>query len=284
MRNVFLFIRKYANFLFFLLLQIIALSFLFRYNKYHEAAFMNVAGEFTGSINQRYSKVEYYFRLKKINEQLAAENAVLNQLRKENFERPTGNEKTVLDTIQTDTMREIRKYTWMGANVVGSTVNTQTNFITIHRGLLQDVRPNMGVVSPQGIVGTVVNVSDNYASVMTLLHRQYKVVVKIKNGGDRGTIEWDGISPMFVTLKDIPKSAKVKVGDSVETSPTSSLFPGNLMVGTIAEIVDDKSSNFYTLKVKPATNFFNIEYVYVIANTQYLEQKRLEDSTRKKFQ
>ena len=284
MRNVFLFIRKYANFLFFLLLQIIALSFLFRYNKYHEAAFMNVAGEFTGSINQRYSKVEYYFRLKKINEQLAAENAVLNQLRKENFERPTGNEKTVLDTIQTDTMREIRKYTWMGANVVGSTVNTQTNFITIHRGLLQDVRPNMGVVSPQGIVGTVVNVSDNYASVMTLLHRQYKVVVKIKNGGDRGTIEWDGVSPMFVTLKDIPKSAKVQVGDSVETSPTSSLFPGNLMVGTIAEIVDDKSSNFYTLKVKPATNFFNIEYVYVIANTQYLEQKRLEDSTRKKFQ
>ncbi len=284
MRNVFLFIRKYANFLFFLLLQIIALSFLFRYNKYHEAAFMNVTGEFTGSINQRYSKVEYYFRLKKINEQLAAENAILNQLRKENFERPAGNEKTILDTVQTDSMREVRKYTWMGANVVGSTVNTQTNFITIHRGLLQDVRPNMGVVSPQGIVGTVVNVSDNYASVMTLLHRQYKVVVKIKNGGDRGTVEWDGVSPMFVTLKDIPKSAKVQVGDSVETSPTSSLFPGNLMVGTIAEIMDDKSSNFYTLKVKPATNFFNIEYVYVIANTQYLEQKRLEDSTRKKFQ
>ena len=284
MRNVFLFIRKYSNFLFFLLLQITALSFLFRYNKYHEAAFMNVAGEFTGSINQRYSKVEYYFRLKKINEQLAAENLRLNQMIRENFERTDGNEKAVLDTVQTDSMREIRKYTWLGAKVVGSTVNTQVNFMTIHRGLLQDVRPNMGVVSPQGIVGTVVNVSDNYASVMTLLHRQYKVVVKLKNGGERGTVEWDGINPMFVTLKDIPKSAKLKVGDSVVTSPTSSLFPGNLMVGTIAEMMDDKSSNFYTLKVKPATNFFNIEYVYVIANTQYIEQKRLEDSTRKKFQ
>jgi rod shape-determining protein MreC len=283
-RNVFLFIRKYANFLFFLLLQIIALSFLFRYNKYHEAAFMNVAGEFTGRINQRYSKVEYYFRLKNINEQLAVENARLNQLRYENFERPDGNEKAILDTVQSDSLREIRKYTWLGATVVGSTVNTQVNFITIHRGALQDVHPNMGVMSPQGIVGTVVNVSDNYASVMTLLHRQYKVVVKMKNGGNRGTVEWDGISPMFVTLKDIPKSAKLKEGDSVVTSPTSSLFPGNLMVGTIAEIVDDKSSNFYTLKVKPATNFFNIEYVYVSANTQYLEQKRLEDSTRKKFQ
>lgn len=284
MRNVILFIRKYANFLFFLLLQITALSFLFRYNKYHEAALMNVAGEFTGTINQRYSKVEYYFRLKKINEQLAAENTRLNQLLKENFERPEGNEKIVMDTVLADTISQIRKYTWLGAKVVGSTVNTQLNFITIHRGLLQDVHPNMGVVSPQGIVGTVVNVSDNYASVMTLLHRQYKVVVKIKNSGERGTIEWDGVSPMFVTLKDIPKSAKLKEGDSIVTSPTSSLFPGNLMVGTVAEIVDDKSSNFYTLKVKPATNFFNIEYVYVIANAQLVEQKRLEDSTRKKFQ
>jgi rod shape-determining protein MreC len=283
-RNVILFIRKYSNFLFFLLLQIIALSFLFRYNKYHEAAFMNVAGEFTGSINQRFSKVEYYFRLKKINEQLAAENLRMNQLLKENYEKPDGSERAVIDTIQTDSIREIRKYIWLGAQVVGSSTNTQLNFITIHRGLLQDVRPNMGVVSPQGIVGTVVNVSENYASVMTLLHRQYKVVVKLKNGGDRGTVEWDGVSPAYVTLKDIPKSAKLKTGDSVVTSPTSSLFPGNLMVGTIAEIVDDKSSNFYTLKVKPATNFFNIEFVYVIANTQYLEQKRLEDSTRKKFQ
>jgi rod shape-determining protein MreC len=283
-RNVFLFIRKYANFLFFLLLQITALSFLFRYNKYHEAAFLNVAGEFTGSINQRYSKVEYYFRLKNINEQLASENLRLNQLLRENYERPVGNEKSVLDTVQTDSLREIRKYTWMGAQVVGSTVNTQVNFITIHRGLLQDVRPNMGVVSPQGIVGIVLNVSDNYSSVMTLLHRQFKVVVKLKNGGDRGTIEWDGISPTYVSLKDIPKSASVKQGDTVVTSPTSSIFPGNLMVGTISEIVDDRSSNFYSLKVKPATNFFNIEYVYVIANTQLLEQKRLEDSTRKKFQ
>jgi rod shape-determining protein MreC len=283
-RNVILFIRKYSNFVLFLLLQITALSFLFRYNKYHEAAFMNVAGDFTGSINQRYSKVENYFRLKKINEQLAMENLRLNQLLRENYEYAGGNEKIVLDTVFTDTLREIRKYAWLGATVVGSTVNTQVNFITIHRGQLEGVHPNMGVVSPQGIVGTVVNVSDNYASVMTLLHRQYKVVVKLKNGGERGTVEWDGISPTYVTLKDIPKSAKLKTGDSVVTSPTSSLFPGNLMVGTISEIIEDKSSNFYTLKIRPATNFFNIEYVYVIANNQFVEQKRLEDSTRKKFQ
>jgi rod shape-determining protein MreC len=283
-RNVFLFIRKYANFLFFLVLQIIALSFLFRYNKYHEAVFMNAAGEITGSIDQRYSTVEYYFKLKKINEQLTAENARLNQMLKENYVKPDESWKLVMDTVLMDSLRQIQKYTWLGARVVGSTVSTQTNFITIHRGSNQGVQPNMGVVSPGGIVGTVVNVSENFSSVMTMLHRQYKVVVKLKNGGDRGTVEWDGVSPTYVTLKDIPKSAKVQLGDSVVTSPTSSLFPGGIMVGTIEEIIDDKSSNFYTLKLKPATDFFNIEYVYVIANSQYADQKRMEDSTRKKFQ
>ncbi len=285
MRNVFLFIRKYSNFLFFLLLQIISLSFLFRYNKYHEAAFMNVAGEITGSINQRFSKVESYFRLKQINEQLAAENLRLNQILKENYEGTGGPGKIVTDTVETDSLKGIRKYIWMGAKVVGSTVNTQVNFITIHRGALQGVRPNMGVIGPQGIVGQVLNVSDNYATVWTLLNRQFRVVVKLKNGGERGTLEWDGVSPNYVTLKDIPKSAKVKKGDSVVTSPASSMFSGaNLMVGTIDEIVDDKSSNFYSLRVKPATNFYSIEYVYVIENAQISEQNHLEDSTRKKFQ
>lgn len=284
MRNVFLFIRKYSNFLFFLVLQIIALSFLFRYNKYHEAVFMNSAGEITGSLDQRYSTIEYYFKLKKINDQLAAENVRLNQQLKENYEQPDESGKPVMDTIRVDSLLQIQKYTWLGARVVGSNVSMQTNFITIHRGSSQGVQPNMGVVSPMGIVGTVVNVSQNFASVMTLLHRQYKVVVKLKKGGDRGTVEWDGISPSYVTLKDIPKSAKVEKGDSVVTSPTSSLFPGNIMVGTVAEISDDKSSNFYTLKLKPATNFFNIEYVYVISNSQLVEQRRMEDSTHKKFQ
>ena len=146
---------------------------------------MNISGEITGSINQRFSKVNNYFHLKNVNEQLSAENLRLNQLLKENYEKPDLNGKLILDTVQIDSLHEIRKYAWLGAKVVGSTVNTQVNFITIHRGALQDVHPNMGVVSPQGIVGRVMNVSDNYASVMTMLHRQYKVVVKFivaKNG------------------------------------------------------------------------------------------------------
>jgi len=283
-RNVFLFIRRHFNFLFFLVLQIIALSFLFRYNKFHEAAFMNVSTELTGRINEKYNGIEYYFQLKRTNEALVKENVRLRQLLKENYEAPDSNRRMIVDTIKVDSGRSIRKYNYLEAKVVSSTTALQANYITIHRGFAQQVHPNMGVVGPQGIVGAVVNVSENFATVMSLLHRNSKVVVKLKNGGERGTVEWDGLSPLFLTLKDIPKSAKVAKGDTVLTSPISYLFPANLMVGTVYDIVPDNASNFYTLKIRPSTNFFNIEYVYVVDNRQYEEQRRLEDSTRKKVQ
>ena len=283
MRNVFLFIRRYFNFLFFIVLQVISLSFLFRYNKFHEAAFLSVATEVTGRFNDKYNKVEYYFQLRKTNDSLAKDNVRLHQMLSENYEAPGTGKKLIVDTAKIDSLQKILKYYFMDAKVVGSTTSLQANYITIHRGAAQQVKPNMGVVSSQGIVGTVVNVSANYATVMSLLHRQFKVVVKLKHNNDRGTIEWDGLSPLYVTLKDIPKSVTIAKGDTVLTSQTSSLFPPNIMVGTVNEIIDDKSSNFYTLKIRPSTNFFNLEYVYVIENLQYDEQKRLEDSTRKKF-
>jgi rod shape-determining protein MreC len=245
---------------------------------------MNVSTEITGRVNEKFNNIEYYFQLKKTNDALVRENLRLRQLLKDNYEAPDSAKRLIRDTIRIDSGRSILRYNIMEAKVVSSTTALQANYLTIHRGFAQQVRPNMGVMGPQGIVGTVVNVSENYATVMSLLHRQYKVVVKLKNGGERGAIEWDGLSPLFVTLKDIPKSAKVEKGDTILTSQTSSLFPANIMVGTVYDLIPDNTSNFYTLKVRPATNFFNIEYVYVIDNLQYDEQKKIEDSTRKKIQ
>ncbi|HXB92570.1 MAG TPA: rod shape-determining protein MreC [Puia sp.] len=284
MRNVFLFIRRHFNFLFFLVLQIIALSMLFRYNKFHEAAFLNVSTEITGRINEKYNGIEYYFQLKKTNESLVRENLGLRQLLKENYEAPDSAQRLMYDTFRTESGKTTVKYRIMEAKVVGNTTSLQSNYLTIHRGFAQGVRPNMGVTGPQGIVGSVVNVSENFASVMSLLHRSFATVAKLKKSGETGTIEWDGLSPLFINLKSIPKSARVAVGDSVVTPQTSSFYPANLLVGTVSEIVPDNTTNFYILKLRPATNFFNIEYAYVIDNTQYDEQKRLEDSTRKKIQ
>jgi rod shape-determining protein MreC len=261
-----------------------ALSLLFRYNKFHQAAFSNVAGEITGRLNEKYNGIEYYFHLKSTNDVLVKENERLNQLLKDNYEAPGQLNKLMTDTVLIDSLKKIQKYVYREAKVVASSVFSQTNYITIHRGSSQDIRPNMGVISPSGIVGTVVSTSPNFAVVMSMLHRQYTVVVKLKNSGERGKVDWDGADPSFVTLRDIPVSAKLNKGDSIVTSETSSLFPSGILVGTVSEIVDDKSSSFYVVKLRTATNFYNLQYVYVIDNTQYDEQKKLEDSTRKKFQ
>ncbi|HEY0679160.1 MAG TPA: rod shape-determining protein MreC [Chitinophagaceae bacterium] len=280
MRNLFLFIRRYLNFLFFLLLQVIALSMLFRYNKFHEASFMAVAKEWTGGIYDRANNVEYYFHLKKTNDSLARENARLRNLLRSNFEGADTASKLVTDTIPFDSLGNTRKYLWREARVSNNSSSTQNNYITIHRGELQGVKKDMGVISPSGIVGTVVSTSANYATVMSLLHRQSRMRASLKNSGETGTVQWDGNSPLYLTLIDIPRSARINRGDSVVTS-YSDRFPPGLVVGTVQDIVEDKSSNFYTLRLKPATNFFNLQYVYVIENLQREEQIKLEEATKK---
>lgn len=281
MRNIFLFIRRYFNFLFFLVLQIIALSFLFRYNKFHEAAFMGVANELTGRVSSKYSNVEYYFHLKKTNESLARQNEqLLNQL-KSNFQGPDSLTKVVVDTTIIDTVATVRKYLWRGARVVNNSVSLQNNYLTIHRGERQGVKKDMGVISPQGIVGMVVNTSENFAVVMTMLNRQSSVSAKLSKTGEIGKVQWDGKSPDYVTMINIPKSVPVAKGDSVVTSGYSLSFPPNIMIGVVTDILDNKSSNFYTLLIKPSTNFYNVEYVTVVDNLQKDEQKRLEEAARK---
>jgi rod shape-determining protein MreC len=279
-RNIFLFIRRYFNFLFFLVLQIIALSFLFRYNKFHEAAFMGVANELTGRVSSKYSNVEYYFHLKKTNESLSKQNEqLLNQL-KSNFQSADSLTKVVIDTLDKDTAGVARRYLWRGARVVNNSVSLQNNFITIHRGEKQGVRKDMGVISPQGIVGMVVNTSENFSVVMTMLNRQSSVSAKIKKTGEVGKVQWDGKSPDAVTMVNIPKSVAIAKGDSVVTSGYSLSFPPGIMIGVVSEVIDDKTSNFYTLTLKPSTNFYSLEYVTVVDNLQKEEQRKLEEAAR----
>lgn len=281
MRNVFLFIRRYFNFLFFLVLQILALTFLFRYNRSHESAFNGIAGEVVGRINEKYSNVEYYFKLKKANEALVQENVHLRSLLRLNYEGADTARRIIVDSIRVDSLLKNQKYTYFDARVVGGYVIGQTNYLFIHRGANQGIRKDMGVVGPEGIVGRVVDLTDNFATVMSAISVQFKVKAKLKKTGENGTIEWDGSSPFYIQMKDIPKSAVLKKGDSVLTSELSSIYPPNILVGTIDRVVVDNSSNFYTIKLKTATNFTNVQYVYVIGDLQKEERTKLEEGLKK---
>lgn len=280
MRNVFLKIRQYFNLIFFLTLQVIACYILFRYNRFHEAVFMGSAGEVTGFINERYNNIEGYFSLKKTNAELMEENTRLRNLLMQDFDIPDTSVAVIVDSIRVDSIEQYRKYQYYAAKVINNSVVSQNNYITINRGYNQGIAKDMSVISPSGIVGTVVNVSKNMATVMSLLHSQSGVSASLKRTGETGKVEWDGKDPQAIIFRNIPKSAPVQQGDTVITSPYST-FPAGYPIGIINEIADQPGANFYILKLKPLTNFYNIQFVYVVKNLYKEEQDAIEKTNSK---
>lgn len=276
MNNIILFIRRYFNFIFFCILQITCIVFLVKFNDTYHAAYAGVANEITGSVNTEFNKVQNYFHLRENNRQLLEENTRLKNLLGLSFEGGDTAHITVLDSLIKDTLGRQRKYLFMPAKVVNNTISQQLNYVILHRGANQGVKKDMAVVCSQGVVGTVVDVSDNYSKVMSLLHRSSKVSAMLQKQKVTGSIEWDGQDPKFLTLRYIPKTTTVAKGDSVVTSIYSATFPSNIMIGTVDLIEKDPGSNFYIIRVKASTNFLTLEYVNLVENVQLAEQRSLE--------
>ena len=137
----------------------------------------------------------------------------------------------------------------------------------------------MAVLSGTGVVGEVISVSDNFASILSVLNVKRKLSAKLKDG-TMGSVMWEEGKPDVLVLEDIPKEIKVFRGDSVFTT-SYSFFPPDVLIGTIDRVRINKKNNVQILYLKSATNFRNLQYVYVVENTMMEERKRLEDSTRK---
>lgn len=284
MRNIFLFIRRYFTFFIFLILQGVALWFLFNYNRFHRAKFLGVANEMTGRINIQYNKVEDYFTLKEENKRLHKFNDSLLNLLPQSFMHRDTNLLYAQDSIPYDTLGNYRRYILRPATVVYNTVNAQKNYIQLNRGSRHGIRDNMAVISSDGsAIGVVIGVSPNFCQVMSLLHVQSSVSASLKRSGDFGTIEWDGKDPRYVILKRLPKSIEIKTGDTVLTSKVSFNFPPGYMIGTIAEVKLDNTTGMYLLKVRTAANFYNLQQVHVVENVERPEQVALFEETKRKI-
>ncbi len=238
--------------------------------------------EMSGNVNRQMNKISYYFQLTKTNQQLASENERLRNLLSENYIHPDTLTKIVTDSVAHDTLGTHLKWKYYMAKVVSNSVTSQENYIQLNRGINQSFKKDLGVVDPNnGVVGIVTDVSENFAVVMSLLHKDSRISAKLKKGGDVGMIIWDGKDPNRLTLTDIRKSAKVSKGDTVLTSGFTSTFPIGLQIGTVDEVIPDKSTNNYIIKVKSAANFYNLQYVYAIDNLDKAEMNKLLDKAKK---
>ena len=276
MHNLFLFFRRYFNFIVLLLLQGFSIYLLVHYNSYHNAVASNFMNEVTGRVNTQFNKVDYFFKLRNTNEVLIKNNERLVNLLNENFEKQDTSTKIVSENIFNDTTGRKRKWQYFSAKVVSNSVAAQNNFIAIHRGAGQQIKKDDGVVDlNNGVVGIVTEVGENYSVIMSLLHKDSKISAKLKKGGEVGQVIWDGKEPNRLSLIEIRKSALVAKGDTVYTSGFTTTFPYGLMIGTIDEIVKDKSTNNYILYLKSTANFYNLQYVNAIENLQREEVDQL---------
>ncbi|MEO6489336.1 MAG: rod shape-determining protein MreC [Ferruginibacter sp.] len=239
------------------------------YSKYHEASFGNFSNQVTGKINTQYSRINYYFHLKKTNDSLVKVNEELYNKLKKNYELPDTVTRTIVDSIRVDSVLEYRKYTYLAASVVSNSISTQNNYIVLSRGKANKLHAGMGIVDVKNaVVGIVTEATDDFSIVMSLLHKDSRVNGKLLRSGETGTVIWDGKLPNIITLTNIPKSAKIAKGDTIITSGYSTHFPKGLLIGTVMEIFAEKSTSNFLIKLKSSANFYDLQYVYAIDNAQ----------------
>ena len=286
MRNIFLFIRRYFNFILFLLLQGFSIYLIVHYSNYHKAIFSKTANQFTGKINEKYNGITYYFQLKRTNDSLVAANEKLYNKLKADFEMPDTTSNFIIDSIKLDSIEKFRRYHYFPAKVVYNSVNAQNNFIVLARGASQQVKEGMGVIDPNtGVVGIVTQVSADYAVVMSLLHKDSHLNGKFLKGNESGVLNWDGKIPNMISLTGISKGSKVVKGDTIISSGLStSSIPKGMILGIVEEVKSDKSTNNYLIKFRTAVNFNNLEYVYIIDNKQAESIKAILDTVKQKTQ
>ena len=283
MRNIFLFIRRYFNFLVFVILQVICITLIVQNSKYHHAMFGSSANKITGKVNSQYNKIEYYFQLKKTNDSLVKANERLYNKLAQNYDIPDSvATKEVIDSIRVDSVLQYRKFTYMQAKVVANSVTSQNNYAVLHSANASKMRVGMGVVDPvNAVVGVITEVSGDYAVVMSLLHKDTKISGKLFKTGETGTVSWDGKNPNLITLSGISKGVKIAKGDSVITSGFSAIYPKGLLVGRIDEIYLEQGTSNYRIMLRTGANFHSLEYAYAIDNSQQLEINRLLENTKK---
>ena len=278
MRNLFAFIYRFRAFLVFVLLEVLCIFMIVRYNTYQGAAFFNSANRYIGEVLEFQSGITDYFRLANVNSTLARENAVLRQQLLEYKKAALIDSTEALDTTlfaETDTLRQY-PYILHAGRVINNSVRRTNNTLTLAIGTDDGVEPGMGVIASNGVVGRIKTVSKKYATATSLLHSQMLISAKIKKNNTFGTIKWQGGDYRTALLDYIPLHVKPVKGDTVITSGFNTVFPEGLMVGTISAVAKEPDKSFYTIKVKLAVDFAQLSYVYVVENTQKAEREELE--------
>lgn len=277
MRNLLNFLIRYNYCFLFLLLEVVGFVLLIRFNRYQQSVCFTSANQVAGKVYEISGGILSYFHLKTVNEDLLDRNLWLEQrvslLEKTLHER--GIDSARLYSLEQAAMDSLRIFK---ANVIKNSLNRADNYITLDKGAREGIRPEMGVIDANGVVGIVYKTSAHYALVIPLLNSKSSISCKILGSDYFGYMKWEGGDSRFAYLKDLPRHAEFNLGDTVVTSGYSAVFPEGVMVGTVDDMQDSHDGLSYLLKVKLATDFGKVSEVRIIARSGQSEEKELERS------
>ncbi len=270
MNNLLRFLERYYYFFLFLLLEGIAIYFISCNSYYHGSAITRLANNISGFTFSQVDKVGQYFSLASVNEQLVKENALLRSQIESSYVKYTDRVMLRDDTVYK------QQYSYVEAKVVSKSINRRNNYFMLNKGISSGITKDMSVVAPNGIVGVVTDVTENFASVMTVLHQDSKIAVKNKRTDVSGTLVWEGGSYTKGQITEMPSSIPLKKGDTIITSGFSRSFPEGIEVGYVEDFSKDAGTGFYNVDIKFATDYNKVGFVYVIKNFFTMEQEELE--------
>lgn len=277
MNNLLNFFIKHSAWLVFMVYMILSLVLLFRDNPYQQSVYLTSANAVSATTYEMLSSVSSYFHLKDINEDLQERNALM-EMELVSLRSQVKDLRLMLPD-STAPLPTHQHFDFITARVISNSISQPNNYITINRGSNQGVKPEMGVVDQNGVVGIVNVVGRNSARIISLLNPNMRLSCKLKNSEFFGSLMWDGRSPQYAILEELPKHMTFQKGDTVITSGYSAVFPEGLIVGVIEGRARDDRESFLSLKVRLTTNFSQLDAVRVITNDMSAELKRLERST-----
>jgi rod shape-determining protein MreC len=269
-RNLIQFIWRNQFVILFLLLEVFAFTILIRYNNLQNANFLGFTNEITGNAFDALNDATEYLELKEVNQSLARENAELRGSLPEYLYALDPKVRFINDSSY------LLQHEYLEARVINNTIGRRNNYITLNRGSIHGVKPEMGVVSHDGLIGVVNNVSEHYSSVISILHKNTRVSVKLKHNDFFGILTWSGGDPRVADLEDIPSHVSISKGDTIVTRGSGGIYPPGKTVGFVKSFEEIEGTDFYEITVDLSMDLQQANYVYVVRNLLRMEQEDLE--------
>lgn len=278
MKNLLAFIIRNSSWLVAIVLVVISFYLVFSYNSYQRSVFLTSANRVTGWIYDLSGKTTAFIHFNKSNKLLLERNA---QLAAELHALKTHLADLQMDSLTTNAFQgdsvPASRFSFIPAEVINVSFSGPNNFITVNKGSDHGVRPDMGVVSQNGVVGVVLKSSSSFSVIIPIVNPKFRLSARLKNSSNTGSVSWNGKELGVAQLGELPKHEVFQPGDTVLTS-FSRIFPRDIVIGYVIGQIPSKDDSFNTLDVRIATDFHSVRDILIIDDKSYDEQKQLENS------